>query len=204
MRHLRLTFGDLRLGDSQVAFRADLLVQRQLIIFFRILHETLGHHAVFIHLLGALHIELQEGHVRPFRIDFVALQRGFRRIQRRLGSLQVRSVRALGGFELNFIQFREQLSLLHAIAVIDVKLFHDAAGLGFDLHFGERLNLACSDHHACQVAAFHGSNFGRVNGAAGAERRFDAITAAAEHHDGDRAPDDAAPFLAVFAVLPVS
>src|SRR5213080_1491934 len=192
------------IGLMIVELRTDLLVQRELIVFFRVLHEALGHHAVFVHLFGAFHTELQERHVRAFRINLVALQSGFGRIQRRFGGLQVGTRGAFGSFELHLVELREQLALLHAFTVIHVKLFHDAAGLGFDLHFGKWLNLAGRHDHARQVAALHGSNPGWVNGAVWAERRLDAITTASQHHYGDRAPHDTTLLLTALAVSPVS
>ena len=58
LSHLRFALGNLRAGHGQVALRAHLLVQHELIVFFRVFDEALGHHAVFVHLLGPLHIEL--------------------------------------------------------------------------------------------------------------------------------------------------
>src|SRR6266852_446068 len=178
LRHLSFGFGNFCSGDGEGALRANLLVQRELIVFLRVLDETLGHHAIFVHLFGALHLEFEERHIRAFRIDLVALQRGFGRIQRRFGGLQVCTGGAFGGFELDLVQFRKQLALLHTFAGIHVKFFHDAAGFGLDLHFGKGLNLAGGDDHARQVTALRGSNLGRVNSAAGTERRLNAITAA--------------------------
>ena len=158
LRYLGFTLSYFRLGNCQVALRAHLLVEPQLIVFLCVFHKALGHHAVFVHLFGSLHVEPQERHVRAFRIDLVALQSGFGRIQRRFGGLQVCTRGAFGGFELYLVEFREQLALLHAFTVIHVELFHDAASLGLDLHFGKRLNLAGRHDHARQVTALHGSN----------------------------------------------
>src|SRR5229473_4008353 len=204
LRHLSFGFGNFCFGDGEGALRANLLVQRELIVFLRVLDETLGHHAIFVHLFGALHIELQERHIRAFRIDLVALQCGFGRIQRRFGGLQVCTGGAFGGLELDLVELRKQLALLHTFAVIHVKFFHDAAGFGLDLHFGKGLNLAGGYDHARQVTALRGSDLRRVNRAAGAEGRLDAISAARQHQQRDRAPNDAAAFFAVLPVFSVS
>src|SRR6266581_2718308 len=64
---------------------------------------------------------------------------------------------ALSGLQLNLVEFREQLALLHAITVVHIKFLDDAAGFGLDLHFRQRLNLSGSHDHARQVATLHGS-----------------------------------------------
>ena len=105
---------------------------------------------------------------------------------------------------MDLVEFRKQLALLHAIPVIHIKLFYDAAGLGLDLHFGKRLNLAGGHYDARQVTALRGSNLGRVNGAAWAECGLDAIPTTSQRRHRDSAPDDPAPLLTVFAVFPVA
>src|ERR1700674_3576922 len=120
--------------------------------------ETASVRCALTCLFGPLHVEFEERHIRAFRVDLVALQCGFGRIQRRFGGLQVCAGGAFGGFELHLVELRKQLPLLHPFTIINVKLFHDAAGFGFDPRFGERLNLAGGHNHTRQVTALHGSN----------------------------------------------
>ena len=46
------------------------------------------------------------------------------------------------------------LAFLDLVAVVDVELLHDAAGLGLDLDLGDGLDLAGGDHALRQVAFF--------------------------------------------------
>ena len=165
-----------------------MLVQCKLVIFLRIFHQALRHDAVFVHLLRAFHAELQKRHVRAFRVDFVPLQRGFCGLQRRFGGLQIRAVSAHGRLELHFIEVGKDLPLLHAVAVIYIELFHDAAGLRFHFHFGKWLDLARCDNHTRQVAAFDRSELRGINRVIGAESRFHPVARTQQDHRGHRGP----------------
>ena len=167
MRDLRFAFGDFRLRNQEVPLRADLLVQRELVILLRVFHQALGHHAVFVHLFGALHAELQKGHVRPFRIHFIALQSGLRGLQGCFRRLQVRGCGSHCRLKLHLVKIRQNLALLYPVAVIHIKPFHDATGFGFHFDFRERLNLSGGNHHARQVAAFRGRQLRGINGMVG-------------------------------------
>ena len=100
------------------------------------------------------------------------------------------------------IEVGKQLSLLDLIAVIDVELLHDAAGLGLNLDLGDRRDLAGCHHAFCQVSPF---NLGELRG-------VDLVIAGrSDHHTGNdqsqnnyryRAPDNdsLAPLLPAIAV----
>jgi hypothetical protein len=116
-------------------------------------------------------------------------------------SLVIRLRGAQAGFELNLIQFRQQLAGLHMVAVIHIQLFHDAAGFGFHFDLGERLNLARGDDYFGQVTAFRRGQLGRINLVARAQGGKDAVPPANEDQRGNAA-DDQAP-TALFGRLPV-
>ncbi len=137
--------------------RADLLIQPHLIIFLRVFDHRAGHNAFFELALSAIHAELQKRHVGSFRIHFVALKRRFGGSERGRGSFQIRAGSTHNGCELNLVQFGKHLAHPHAVAIIHENLLHDAAGLGFDFCFRERLDLPRSHHHARQIATLDGS-----------------------------------------------
>ena len=71
------------------------------------------------------------------------------------------------------------MPLFHAIAIVDIKLLHDAAGLGFHFDLGERLDLSRSNHDARQIAALDRSELRWINGVIGAEGRLHPVGATA-------------------------
>src|SRR5439155_25616477 len=103
--------------------------------------------------------------------------------------------------ELNLIEFRENLADFYAITVVHVNLFDDAAGLGFDFGFGERLNFSGGNDDAGEVAAFDVGELGGVDFVIGAESGFDAVACTQKNDEGDAAPDNTATTL--FAILAV-
>ena len=106
-----------------------------------------------------------------------------------------------GGFELNFVELGENLADFYAIAVVHVNLFDDAASLGFDFGFGERLNFPGGDDDAGEVAALDIGELGRVDFVVGAEGGFNAVASTQEDDEGDTAPDNTATtFFAILAV----
>src|SRR5262249_55191635 len=63
----------------------------------------------------------------------------------------------------------ENLSLLDMISVVHQQALHNATGFGFDLHVGNRLNLARGDYALGQISFFHlrqfcGIDFGAAAG----------------------------------------
>jgi len=133
----------------------------------------------------ALHIELQERHIRAFGVDLLrssvvwknpALLRG----------LQVGTEGAFNRFELHFIKFGKHWPCF-TVHRSHVQLLHDATGFGLIsiLTAAEscRSPLRRAPGRRPAEAIFEG-----INLAARLERRLDAISGAPEHNHGRSRP----------------
>ncbi len=115
--------------------------------------------------------------------------------------MQIGLCGAKSSFELNLVEFRENLARFDAIAVVYVNLFDDAAGLGLDFGFGERLDFPGGDDDPGEVAALDVGELGGIDFVIGAESGFNAIASTQEDDESDAAPNDTATtFFAILAV----
>ena len=198
---LGFSFGDFRAGNGEIALRAHLFVQGQLIIFLSVFDYAFGHDTVFEHLLSTCHIEFEKRNVGAFRIDLVALQRSLCRLFCGGGGFQICTRLANNRFELNFVEFGEDLPGFHAITIVDVDLFDDTTGLRFDLSFRQRLDFSGGDDYAREIAALDGGDLGWIDFVAWTEGSLDAESRTKQDYQCYGSPDDApAALLAVFAI----
>src|SRR5208337_3378204 len=102
---------------------------------------------------------------------------------------------------LFFVELGKHLALLNFIAVIDVELLHDAAGLGLDLDLRDGLDFAGRHHAFCEVSSF---DLGELRGVdLGAAAGVDQHPRDDQNQNGycDRAVDDSlTPLLPAIAV----
>ena len=78
---------------------------------------------------------------------------------------------------------------MHGVVDVGIELGDDAAGLGFDLDFGDGLDLAGGHDRAGDVAHFGGAQLGGIDGRRTAEALGCDEAAADEHADNDRKDD---------------
>ena len=93
------------------------------------------------------------------------------------------------GFDLNFIELREKLAFFDAIAILDQQLFHNSAGFGFHLNFGDGLDFASGDYALGEIAFFDFGEFGWINLRA-ATREGDDYSDDQDKYDDDGGNDD--------------
>ena len=179
---MRLGLRDLRLQHRDLRLRHVLLVQRHLVILLRIVQRRGGNHAILRHARCPVIGALQQRHIRTFRIDLGALEVRLRALQVGLGSFQAGLGLLHLRLNLDLVELRQQLALLHAVAVVDQKLLHDAAGLRLHFDLGDRRDLAGRDHALGQIALFHFGELRRINLGA-ATRRRDHSTRNQQHDD---------------------
>ena len=77
-------------------------------------------------------------------------------------------------FDLDLVELSQQLTLLHAIAVVDQQFLHNAAGLRLHFDLRDRRNFAGRHHALGEVSLFHFGELGGVDLGAAAGRRKDA------------------------------
>ena len=201
LRQLSLGLADLGLQNLQLRFGDILLVQRHLVILLRVVERGSRNHSVLRHALGARIRAFQQRNVRALGVDLGAFQVRARAVQAGARSLQLRARLFDPSLNLFLVKFGEHLPLLHLVAIFDVKLFHDAAGLGLDFDLGDGLYLARRHHAFRQVSLL---DLGELRGVdlgatAGCDQR------PGNHQDENdcryRAPDDSpAPFFLSAAI----
>ena len=190
LRYLPLGLANLGLQDLQLRLGHILLIQRHLVILLRVVERGSGNHAVLRHALGALIGAFQQRHVGAFGVDLGALQVGARAVQAGARTLQLRARLIDTSLNLFPVEFGEHLPLLHFVAIIDVELFHDSAGLGLDFDLGDGLDLARRHHAFRQVSLL---DLGQLRGV-----DLGAAAGGCDQHAGNyqnqngryRAPDD--------------
>ena len=203
LRHLSLGLTNLGLQNLQLRLGHILLVQRHLVILLGVVERGSGNHAILRHALGALIRALQQRNVGTLGVDLGALQVGARAVQAGARCLQLRPRLIDPSLNLVAVEFGEHLPLLHFVAVIDVELFHDAAGLGLDLDLGDGLDLAGRHHAFRQVALL---DLGQLRGVdlGAAARGCDQRAGNHQNQNGRyRAPDDSLAPLSLRLPLPL-
>ncbi len=168
LRKLPLRLPDLRLQNLQLRLGHILFVERHLVILLSVVERRSRHHTLFCHALRAFISAFQQRNIRPLGINSRAHQVGARPIQTGFGGFHLRA--SLVHARLNFIlvELGQNLSLFYAVAIVDVQLLHNSAGLRLDLDLRDWLDLAGRHHALRQVSAFHLRQLRRINlGAAG-------------------------------------
>src|SRR5882724_10580726 len=92
--------------------------------------------------------------------------------------------------DLFLIEFSEELAFLDLIPVLDVELFHDAAGFGLDLDFSDGLDLPGSDYALGQIAFFDLGQLRGIDLGAAAGGSVHAAHDYQKHHGRDGTVDN--------------
>ena len=202
LRHLSFGLPDFGLQNQQLRLGDVLLVQRHLVILLRVIECRGGNHTVLCHAVGAFIRALQQGHIRALGVDFGALQIGVRAAQTGSRSLQLCARLVHPGLNLVPVEFGEHLALLNCVAIINIKLFHDTAGLRLDLNLGDRLDLARGHHAFRQISFFDLGKLRGINLGAARGRNHHAGNDQSQNHHRDRTPEDdpLAPLLLAAAI----
>ncbi len=77
-----------------------------------------------------------------------------RAVQAGTGGLQLRASLSHPSLNLLLVELGEHLAFLNFVAVIDVELLHDAAGLRLNLDLGDGLDLSRGHHALRKVSLF--------------------------------------------------
>ena len=134
-----------------------------------VVHGLLGEDALLLHLECAVVGVLEHGEVGGFGGDLIEGDGGGGGAGAGFGCGELGLLRGDLVEDLFLIELGEDLALADGVVDVGVELGDDAAGLGFDLDFGDGLDLAGGDDRARDIAGFDGAKLGGINGRCSAE-----------------------------------
>ena len=118
-----------------------------------VVEGLLADDAFLLHLQIAVEGGLVHGQVGGGGVHLVLLDVGFVGADIGLGGGQLRALRVHLRHDFLLIELRQLLALVDLVVDVDVELFDDAGGLGFDLDLGDGLDFAGGHDRAGDVAA---------------------------------------------------
>ena len=117
-----------------------------------VVESLLRDDAIFGHLEVALVGVLVHGEVGGFGVDLVVLDGGCGGASVGFGGGELGLLGGDLGEDLLLVELGEDLALVDAVVDVDVEAGDDTGGFGFDLDFGDGLDLAGGDDGAGDVA----------------------------------------------------
>ncbi len=155
------------------------------VLLVGVVHGLLGEDAVLLHLEGTVVGAREHGEVGGLGGYLVEGNRGSGGVGTGDGGGELC---LLGGDlveDLFFVELGEDFAAAYGLVDVGVELGDNAAGLGFDLDFGNGLDLAGGDDGAGDVADVGCGQLGRIKGRRAAEGLGQEQAAAAQHADNE-------------------